>query len=227
VIRPWKNMGAVSSSSTETVQEVENIVLQSCKNTVDTNQSIFANIALKNCNYFTFNASNVTQAYLKCDLSQNLNNAIETIQASESVSKAGLWGIAFSDSSASATQKIRNYLNSSCSNQASQNQVIATSVTCQDSDHAKFDLLNKFNLESACNIATILNNAEKAKLEAKSNSEGYDPFSGLGKTLIIIAIVIGALALVGIIIFAVISKKSSNGQIPLKSKIMPEPVAPK
>lgn len=205
--KDYNNMGAESSTSITSLNQVTNDMIQGCKKNNDSNQRTYfpGGIKIFKCDNFFVNVQNSVKANFKCDQAATFKAMQSSVGTADVTTTAGLWGIAVSDTQMTATNLIKNFVSQSCTGADNINQTIQfENIDCQESNNATVNLFNNYTSSFTCALAAAVDTNQKTEQAATVKTTTWDPVNGLVQALIACAgiLLIGGIVVAGLKIAA-------------------------
>jgi hypothetical protein len=169
-------------------------VEQTCTSVQASKQTILAPVTLNNCKDVQITLKNTSGYRFQCDENSRLNAQQSNMVSMNQSAKAGWFGNANNTSISDTVNNVEAYVNQNCNSVNSQQQVIDTAITCNNT--VGF-VLNEMNNTTSSTVCALL--SDQTVVQANSTSitqkaAGVDP----GSILMILVWIVLAIVVVAI-----------------------------
>jgi hypothetical protein len=185
-------MGAVSSATSKSFNEIVNVMTQECSNQTGLTQQCGGNIKLVNCNNFNYECENTGVVSFGCSADQVSKAVQKATSKAVATASAGLWGIAASYSMSESDNITEQYLSQRCDSAQTVLQNISVPVDCLNSDAVTIRNINRFNAKTKCFLKQASDLTQTADSEADAIAKAWDP---IGELMIVIWVFLGIFVL--------------------------------
>ena len=196
-----KDMGASSSTTNNMINDTENFISNTCEHVSAVNQFIYAPLNIVGCSNVSVSLKNVNADVFNCSIDTSVTSTIKSFQSTTSVTQAGVWGFADSDTTSNVTNIIRNVISNTCGTTNQIKQTIDSAFNCDHSQYINMEAFNQNAATANCLLATVVKNAITADSTVKSTTKSWDPMG-----MIIIVIIIIVFIVVAAIVMKILKK---------------------